>query len=352
MEQGFLSALKEHMARYPLMEPQDYGKLIYQSEFGPEHFIKDRQSALSYLKKELEEISESSAPCIPEPIGGAFCRFPLSVCRAGQEAQELLTDLFVLTAQSRTGTMDGLMEKRKLLEEMEIPGMEQWMRSWQRAGCPAVHHSKRYKEAYRPHYRLLRRDYAAYFSPLLQISELLQKGKPILVGIDGRCGAGKTYFTEVIKRLYPCRVIHMDDFFLPMEKRRENWHKIPGGNMDFNRFQTEITQPLQQGKAVTYRPYDCGTGKMTAALQMEPQKLTVVEGSYSHHPSLKLTYDLKLFFTCAKDVRKKRLREREGSYFRMFEERWMPMEEMYLERFSIEEKSDMQIDTSGLFCEN
>ncbi len=348
MDQKILSAAREHAARYPRMEPQDFGKLIYQSEFGPGHFIKDRQSALSYLQKERKEIVKGGTPEKPEPIGNTFCRFPLSFCRAGQKAEELLTDLFVLTAQSHTGTMDGLLEKLSLIKSLKIPGMEEWADAWQSAGCPAVHHSKRYREAYRPHYRLLRRDYAVCFFLLLQISELIEKEKPAIIGIDGRCGSGKTHCANMIKRIFPCRVIHMDDFFLPMERRQKDWYNIPGGNMDFMRFQTEIAAPVQQGKTVIYRPYDCGTGKMKDSLEMEPQMLTVIEGSYSHHPLLHLSYDLKLFLTCAYDVREKRLREREGSYFSMFEERWMPMEENYFSCFSIEAESDMQIDTSEM----
>lgn len=48
MDQKILSAAREHAARYPRMEPQDFGKLIYQSEFGPGHFIKDRKSAREF----------------------------------------------------------------------------------------------------------------------------------------------------------------------------------------------------------------------------------------------------------------------------------------------------------------
>ena len=38
--------LQAHSARYPLMEPQDYGKLVFQSEFGPEHLVSDVDSVL------------------------------------------------------------------------------------------------------------------------------------------------------------------------------------------------------------------------------------------------------------------------------------------------------------------
>ena len=49
MEEGFLQILEEHAKRYPLMQPQDFGKLAYQSEFGPSHLLCDKQRAISAL---------------------------------------------------------------------------------------------------------------------------------------------------------------------------------------------------------------------------------------------------------------------------------------------------------------
>ncbi|WP_337549370.1 hypothetical protein, partial [Dysosmobacter welbionis] len=37
MHEEFQTVLREHLARYPLMEPQDCAKLAYQSTFGPAH---------------------------------------------------------------------------------------------------------------------------------------------------------------------------------------------------------------------------------------------------------------------------------------------------------------------------
>ncbi len=37
MYASFLQIVRDHRARYPLMQPQDYGKLAFQSEYGPKH---------------------------------------------------------------------------------------------------------------------------------------------------------------------------------------------------------------------------------------------------------------------------------------------------------------------------
>ena len=44
--------LREHAKRYPLMQPTDAVKLIYQNEFGGGHLIRDEQACLNYLRRE------------------------------------------------------------------------------------------------------------------------------------------------------------------------------------------------------------------------------------------------------------------------------------------------------------
>ena len=45
MDQEFQAVLREHLARYPLMQPQDCAKLAYQSALGPAHTLAEREQA-------------------------------------------------------------------------------------------------------------------------------------------------------------------------------------------------------------------------------------------------------------------------------------------------------------------
>lgn len=344
MKDNFYQIIKTHREKYPKMEAADYGKLIFQSEFGPNHLIAEKQSVVSYIKQEYAAVSENSSPKVPEWIGGELCRFPLSAITSDRAAG-LLAELFILTAETHRGTTEGLTAKIKQLKELGIDGMEEWLKGWEQQGYPSVHHSRAYRGAYQPHYRLLKREYAAYFPALLEIDKLTEQKKNVIIGIDGRCGSGKTRFAELIRTLFSCNVIHMDDFYLPPEKRKENWMDIPGGNMDFTRLRLEVLEPLQSKETAVYRPYCCEKGSIEKGRSMPFHSLTVVEGSYSHHPSLGVPYDLKIFMTCEEEERKKRLREREGSYFAMFQKIWMPMEENYFKCCAIAGNSDLQIDT-------
>lgn len=360
-----MQIIKEHIRCYPFMEPQDFGKLVFQSEFGPEHMISDRQQAESFLIEEWKTLRKDpvtdiwegrqemaqpvkTAPPIKtaQPVSKSLCRFPLYACDSAHQAK-LLAHLFLATGERQEGTVKGLEEKLRQLGELRIPGMEEWAASWKREGYPPVHHSRAYRERYQPHYRLVKKEYADYFTALSEIYRLIRGGKPAVVAIDGRCGSGKTYLAEVIGRLFPCNICHMDDFYLPMEQRREKWREIPGGNMDLERFLTEVLRPVRTGgQTVVYRPYDCKRDAFGEAVQMPSVGLTVVEGSYSHHPILAAEYDLTIFLTCNREEQRKRLRTREGDSFPAFEKQWIPMEENYFRSYSIEAEIHLVIDTS------
>ncbi len=190
-----------------------------------------------------------------------------------------------------------------------------------------------------------------YFDVLTQVDRLVKKGNPAVIAIDGRCGSGKTSLANLIDNIFSCNILHMDDFYLPIEQREKNWTEIPAGNMDLMRFLHEVLCPLRQGIAVHYRPYCCKKGCMGNAGVLKPCNLTVVEGSYSLHPLLAAQYDLTIFLTCKKQEQRRRLQMREGSNFSVFEKRWIPLEEHYIRHFVIESVANITVDT-GSFDDN
>ncbi len=81
-----LTILKEHLARYPKMQPQDVVKLLYQNEFGPGHLVSDRTSCIERLEAEAAKVREDTAakvrqdetvPVI-EDIGNGLARVNLA----------------------------------------------------------------------------------------------------------------------------------------------------------------------------------------------------------------------------------------------------------------------------------
>ncbi len=186
-----------------------------------------------------------------------------------------------------------------------------------------------------------------YTLALERAARLICPGRTALLGIDGRCGSGKTALAALLEQALPCAVFHMDDFYLPVAARRPDWREVPCANMDFERLLREVLRPLRQGQGGRYTAYDChrGTGRSVA---FEPPPLAVVEGSYSHAPALADCYDAKFFVTCTPEVQRRRLLAREGAErLRLFESLWIPLEEGYFRRCRTEAASGLILDTSG-----
>jgi len=345
----FREAVRRHSELYPLMKPQDYIKLACQSEFGPAHIIKDEAKAVAELEKEWQTL-KGAVRIQPESVGGGLCRFHLTGEYAGRNAAaSLLTKLLMLTMEEHRGTQKSFEEKLAFLETLDVPGIKECLEEYRRQGCGFLHHSEAFRDAYSPHYRLIKWEHADYFECLIRICELCRSEAPVIVAIDGRCGSGKTSLAELVAHIFPCNVIHMDDFYLPVEKRGKHWSVVPGGNMDLGRLRDDVLTPIREGKEIRYRPYSCLRRELGNQVVLPSQKLNIIEGSYSHHPDLLESYDLRIFLTCEKEEQERRLREREGVYFNEYEVWWMPMEERYIESLGIEEEAGLLVDTGKLF---
>lgn len=354
--------LRLHAQRYPAMEAVDHVKLIYQSEFGPGHLVDAEDNAvLDYLKKELEEArQEGYSPAYQvEAIGSGLCRFHLDPARLSEEDLPLVARCFAWSARER-GTRKGLWTKLGRLSALvwknglptidneDLGHLLDWYVS---EDCPSVSHSEDYHNTYLPHYRIMDRDLALYFPALQAIDAALRSTDgTVIVAVDGRCGSGKSTFAQRVSQIFDdCAVFHMDDYFLPFEKRTPERLAAPGGNVDHERAAAELFGPLSRGESVTVRPFDCSTGTFLEGETVPPCRLAIVEGSYALHPALATYSQVHLFFTCDEDIQLARLAQREDAEsLEAFQERWIPLEEAYLDALPILEQADVVIDTTKL----
>lgn len=346
-----LALLRMHRAKYPLMQPQDCLKLLYQSEFGPAHLGCAPNTLAQDIQQEWQSIPAGSTPTEPEAIGGGLCRFPLRPQPDSERAAQLLARLLLLTAQQCHGDANHLRQTLLALGEAD-PEFQRWLDAHPAALQSPIRHSATFHAAYHPHYRLLRREYSGFFPALLQIQTLLQQKNPAVIAIDGRCGSGKTQFAALLQTLFPCRVFHTDHYYLPVARRSPDWQQRPAGNMDLDRLYREVVQPARAGAPVQSRVFTCMTQQLEAAQTIPPAPLTIVEGSYSMHPRLVDAYDLCLFLSCSDAVQKTRLKAREGAYFDTFLSTWIPMEERYYAACNPLALHPTAIDTSSFFCES
>ena len=164
---GFVS---RQMETYPKSRLLDIYKSCFQDYMGAEHLVSDRQRVKAYLDEELQTTSlDDLMPWYYETCGidGQYIRISIRAVKENLITEDLLLDAFIRSANS---------EKR--------PSVESWRDQWHKiigtidlmnlilpnhqqdcefidsiltVGKYAISHSPEYREAYRPHYRIVER---------------------------------------------------------------------------------------------------------------------------------------------------------------------------------------------------
>ncbi len=177
-----------------------------------------------------------------------------------------------------------------------------------------------------------------------KIENLLREKDCIIIGIDGRCGAGKTTLAKNLSQIFDCNVFHMDDFFLRDEQRTEERLETPGENVDHERFFEEVIRPLLKRENFSYMKYDCKKRGFSERVFVNVKKINIIEGSYSCRDDLAKYYDLKIFLDIDGEKQLKRIEKRNGKEaLKVFQTKWIPLEEMYFETFAVKDKCDIYL---------
>ena len=185
-------------------------------------------------------------------------------------------------------------------------------------------------------------------SVLDALRPLMEQKAPVLAAIDGRCASGKTTLAGQLQQTLNCPVVHMDHFFLRPEQRTPQRYQEPGGNVDRERFLEEVLRPLSLGQPVSYRPFLCHSRRLGEPLEIAPNGLVIVEGSYSCHPELFPFYDLTIFLTLSPEAQRTRILSRESAEkAELFRTTWIPLEERYFSAFHIPQHCQLCLDTAS-----
>lgn len=170
--------------------------------------------------------------------------------------------------------------------------------------------------------------------------------KPLVIAIDGCCGSGKTHLATALCEYFGASCIHCDDFFLPFEMRTVERYAEVGGNVHYERL-AEVLNQVVTGSSFVYQAYDCSTGKYVDR-QFDATDVVVVEGSYSLHPTLTIFYDVKFVLTVDKSIQIDRLTKREGGNIDSFINKWIPLENRYLNTLNLDDC--IVVDTGRSEC--
>ena len=349
-----LELLLAEKGRCPAAEVRDFCKLLYQSEFGAGHMAADAASSLMRLRAECEACSIGSAGGTQAAftgVGGGLVRLHLRALPALKLRLETVNGLFAQACAPR-GSIAGLEAKLQMLRRnapllgLAEADVEAEAAPWRAAGYPAPPHSQAYRALYHPAYRLVPAA-AERFLPLFQaIDALLAKKGSARIAIDGNSGAGKSTLGALLAAAYGGNLYHMDDFFLPPGRKTAARLAEPGGNVDWERFSTEVLAHL--GAPFSYRPWRCHPGMFAAPVTVLPRAVEIAEGVYSMHPALRSAYDLGVFLSVTPDEQVRRIRARSGeAMLKRFVDEWIPLENAYFERLGVRACCQLAFEAAG-----
>lgn len=339
----------EHARRYPLMEPRDAVKLLYQQSFGGGHLVTDEAACAAWIKKERTEAPAVSCPF--ESIGGGLLRMHLGHPAIHALPAALLARIFCVSSNQPRDGMPAFLEGLDVLREAARQGLfafsaetlESYLQEYLAAGCPMVRHSETFNRAYHPAYRVIDSRFRAIWPLLAPLWKTMEKNGRFTLAMDGMAASGKTTAAGLLQMLFGGSVVHMDDFFLPPQLRTAGQLATPGGNVHYERFCEEVVEPLRRGEPFAYRVFDCGRMAFHGTSEtIDPAGNILIEGSYALHPAFgalpdepvkeagRYPIDHAAFLRIDPQLQRKRILRRNGeAMLQMFENRWIPMENAY-----------------------
>lgn len=353
-------ALIQHLHSHPHLQPRDAVKFCYQAAFGGGHLITDPLQALQYLSAERAALIPDPKQPLTEPLGAGLVRLNLSSPDACALSDSAILRVFARSAQTVLARGDNAARFEALLSELTVLAEQKktpfsrdelyaYLDGYRAEGCPVVSHTGDYRAAYHPAYRVIEARYVSLLPIITRIDALLtsDSDRSIIIGIDGHAASGKTTCASLLSSLYDCNVFHMDDYFLPFDRRTPERLAEPGGNVDYERFRDEILDSILAGNNITHAAFDCQSGTFSPPVTEESKPLAIIEGSYAHHPYFGDVYDLRIVLDITEEEQRRRILKRNGArMLAMFTERWIPMEHRYFDAFRIFDSADIIYRTS------
>ena len=143
-----------------------------------------------------------------------------------------------------------------------------------------------------------------------------QSPEPVLVGIGGHGGAGKS----TLARLIPgAQIVSTDEFW-------------DGTGFDIERLAREVVEPLARGEAARFASFDWVAGEPRGSRLVDPAGVIVIEGVCALHRTLRDAYAVRVWVDAPYELRLARGVARDGEEARStWVDVWMPSEDRYVE---------------------
>ena len=178
--------VERQLDKYPKSRLLDLYKSCFQDFMGAEHLVSDRQRVKAYLDEELATTTlDDLLLWYVEPCGveGRYVRVSLRVIKEHLISEDLLLDAFIRSANgAERPSVDAWKDRWQVIvgtidrQNIDLPHYakdKEFLDSILSVGKYAISHSPEYREAYRPHYRIVERGiFEREILPLIESKEI------------------------------------------------------------------------------------------------------------------------------------------------------------------------------------
>jgi uridine kinase len=180
---------------------------------------------------------------------------------------------------------------------------------------------------------------------LSKIKSREYKEKPILIGVEGFGGAGKSTLANKLKNaLGNAYIVQTDDFII-----KENLTLVSPDMecYDLKRLEQEVLMPAANGKTISFQKLDWASNKLSKPIEVPPVDYLIVEGITSYHPDIVKYYDYKIWVDTPIDVASKRGREKDaGTENEQHWDLWSKNDLSYKVKYQPEKVADFVIENA------
>lgn len=164
--------------------------------------------------------------------------------------------------------------------------------------------------------------------------------RPLIIGIDGRSGSGKTVLSKVLAENltgnHAVTVLRMEDLY-------QGWQGLHTGMEIFSR---DVLPKIAAGETATYQTWDWHSdasdeGGLGEVVSTEPTEVMICEGVGVGARANREQLDVLIWLRVPDQVRYDRAMERDGTTYQRQWESWAAQERQVLDQDQIYDEADL-----------
>lgn len=171
-------AIANMQAKYPKLTTFDIYKSFYQDNFGPGHLIPNKATAKKYLKSERKDLNQYSVGAEPTGALGRYIRVDINYINKKKIKQSVYLNSLMKSVDNEQHDIKLWEEewhfivKCLMASEIKIENFQAELDEIEKRfyrGEYTMSHSPQFRNAYNPHYRIIKRsEYDKFIYPLIK----------------------------------------------------------------------------------------------------------------------------------------------------------------------------------------